>query len=280
MLEKTPEKTLADIEVDLLLEGVYRHYGYDFRNYSRPSVTRRLLLALEREGLATLSGLQEKVLHNASYMNRLLLALSVNVTSMFRDPGFYAAFRSKVVPLLRTYPFVRICNAGCSTGEEAYSMAIVLSEEGLYDRCRIYATDMSAGVLERAEAGTYSLSELRRSDDAYRQAGGTGSLSSFYKARSHSDRAEIEPSLKRNIVFAEHNLVMDGTFNEFNVVLCRNVLIYFNRELQDRVHGLLYDSMVMFGALGLGKQETIKFTSRQRCYKELDGPTRLYRKVA
>jgi len=272
------EKTLEDIEVDLLLEGVYRHYGYDFRNYSRPSVKRRLLLALEREGTGTLSGLQEKVLHDAACMNRLLQALSVNVTSMFRDPEFFAMFRSKVVPLLRTYPFVRIWNAGCSTGEEAYSLAILLSEEGLYDRCRIYATDMHGKALERAEAGTYPLPELERSAGAYRQAGGTSSFCSYYKARS--GHGEMDPSLRRNMVFAEHNLVVDGTFNEFNVVLCSNVLIYFNQALKDRVHGLLYDSLAMFGVLGLGKQETIKFTSRQGCYKELDGAARLYRKVA
>jgi chemotaxis protein methyltransferase CheR len=291
---------LVDIEIDLLLEGVYRHYGYDFRSYSRSSVKRRVLLTLEREGVSTVSGLQTKVLHDAACMNRLIHALSVNVTSMFRDPEFFATFRSKVVPLLRTYPFVRIWNAGCSTGEEAYSMAIVLSEEGLYDRCSIYATDISATALEKAEAGVYPLSELERSANTYRQAGGTGDFSAFYKPvgqgsqhGSGQTRAEsvptahrppptglLDPSLRRNIVFAEHNLVVDGTFNEFNVVLCRNVLIYFNRELQDRVHGLLYESLAMFGVLGLGKQETIRLTSHQGCYKELDGPARLYRKVA
>lgn len=278
MSEKTHQKTLSDIEVDLLLEGVYRHYGYDFRDYSRASVKRRLLQSLEREGVSTFSGLQEKALHDAACMNRMLLALSVNVTSMFRDPAFYAAFRSKVIPLLRTYPFVRIWNAGCSTGEEVYSIAILLTEEGLYDRCRIYATDMHAGVLEQAEAGSYSISEIERSAAAYRQAGGTRHFSSFFS--EGAGQAEIDPSLKRNIVFAEHNLVVDGTFNEFNVVLCRNVLIYFNRRLKDKVHGLLYESLAMFGVLGLGKQETIRFTSHEDCYREFDGPGRLYRKVA
>jgi len=278
MSDKTPESILEDIEVDLLLEGVYRHYGYDFRDYSRPSVKRRVAQTVEREKAGTISGLQEMVLHDPSCMQRLLLALSINVTSMFRDPEFYAAFRTKVVPLLRTYPFVRIWNAGCATGEEAYSMAILLNEEGLYDRSHIYATDMNRVALQKAEAGTFPLAAVEECADAYRQAGGTRSLSSYYSDRS--GRAQLDPWLKRNIIFAEHNLSTDGPFNEFNVVLCRNVLIYFNRDLQDRVHGLLYESLAIFGVLGLGKRETIRFTSHQACYKDLDGPARLYRKIA
>ncbi len=275
---KLPDNsTLENIEVALLLEGVYRHYGFDFRDYSLASIKRRVWQSVQREGLHTISGLQEKVLHDPECMARFLLALSINVTAMFRDPDFYLTFRNKVVPVLRTYPFIRVWNAGCSTGEEAYSMAILLKEEGLYDRCRIYATDMNKVVLESAEAGVFRLSAMEEYAANYRQAGGTGSFEGFYTAKR--DKAIFEPSLKRNIVFAQHNLVTDGPFNEFNVILCRNVMIYFNRSLQDRVHNLLYDSLSMFGVLGLGKRETIRFTSRQGCYAELDGHARLYRKV-
>jgi chemotaxis protein methyltransferase CheR len=269
--------TLDNIEIELLLEGVYRHYGYDFRDYSPGSIKRRVWQSVQREQVGTISGLQAKVLHDPDCLARFLLALSVNVTTMFRDPDFYLAFRKKVVPLLRTYPFIQIWNAGCSTGEEAYSMAILLQEEGLYDRCRIYATDVNKTVLENAEAGVFRLSAMQEYASNYLKAGGTGSFASFYMAKH--DKAIFEPSLKRNIIFAQHNLVTDGPFNEFNVILCRNVMIYFNRALQDRVHKLLYDSLTIFGVLGIGMKETIKLTSRQDCYSELDGPARLYRKV-
>ncbi len=272
-----PDKTLEDIEIDLLLEGVYRHYGYDFRDYSLASVRRRVWQTARDEGACTISGLQEKVLHDVECLNRLLHALSINVTSMFRDPDFYLAFRKRVVPVLRTHPFIRIWNVGCSTGEEAYSIAILLREEGLYDRCQIYATDFNKAALQKAAAGVFSLPSMREYTANYSQAGGTASFPSLYEVKNGS--ATIDPSLKQNIVFTQHNLVTDSAFNEFNVVLCRNVLIYFNKTLQDRVHKLLYDSLSMFGILGLGKKETIRFTSHQGCYEELDGNARLYRKV-
>ena len=272
-----PDKTLQDIEIELLLEGVYRHYGYDFRDYSPTSVRRRVSQVICNEGVRTISGLQEKILHDPECLNRLLDAFSIDVTSMFRDPDFYLAFRKKVVPLLRTYPFVRIWNAGCATGQEAYSMAILLKEEGLYERCRIYATDFNQAALRKAEAGALPVSAIKEYAANYSQAGGAGSFTDLYEVE---DRVAIlDPSLKRNIVFAQHNLAIDGAFNEFNVVLCRNVLIYFNKTLQDRVHKLLYDSLAMFGVLGLGKKETIRFTSHQGCYEELEGSVRLYRKV-
>ena len=274
-----PDKIVEDIEIDLLLEAVYRHYGYDFRDYSLPSVRRRLSHLVRDEGARTISGLQEKLLHDTAggTLDRLLHALSINVTSMFRDPDFYLAFREQVVPLLRTYPFIRIWNAGCATGEEAYSIAIILKEEGLYNRCQIYATDVNKVSLQKAEAGVFPLSAMAEYEANYSQAGGKAPLSTFYK--SNNSTAVIDPVLKQNIVFTQHNLVTDGAFNEFNVVLCRNVLIYFNKSLQDRVHKLLYDSLAMFGILGLGRKETIGFTSHQRCYEELDGATRLYRKL-
>jgi chemotaxis protein methyltransferase CheR len=237
-----------------------------------------VLHAVQLEGVRTISGLQERVLHDAQSMKRLVGTLSVSVTSMFRDPDFYAALRHKVVPLLRTYPSLRIWNAGCATGEEVYSLAVLLREVGLYDRCHIYATDMESSALDRAEAGIYPLAAMQEYAHNYVQAGGTSALTNYYTVRSRV--AVVDPSLRANIVFAQHNLVTDGAFNEFNMVLCRNVLIYFSRELKVRVHGLLYESLGMFGVLGLGKRETIKFTSHERCYRELDGATRLYRKVA
>ena len=270
------QPTLEDIEVGLLLEGIYRHYGYDFRDYALSSLRRRVRHVVREEGLTTVSGLQEKVLHDPRCLQRFVLALSVNVTSMFRDPGFYKALRERVVPLLRTYPKVRIWHAGCSTGEEAYSFAIVLEEEGLYDRSQIYATDMNETVLKAAAAGELPLRGMRENTANYIRSGGRRAFASFYTAVD--DRAVLHPSLRRNIVFAQHNLVSDRSFNEFNVVLCRNVLIYFNRTLQDRVHRLFYQSLVRFGFLALGAKETVQFSPHQASYEELG--ERIYRKVA
>lgn len=267
---------MEDIEVGLLLEGVYRQYGYDFRDYAMSSVRRRLRHLVREEGLTTVSGLQEKVLHDPRCLQRFVLALSVNVTSMFRDPAFYKALRERVVPLLHTYPKVRIWHAGCSTGEEAYSFAIVLEEEGLYDRCHIYATDMNETVLKMAAAGEVPLRGMRENTANYIRSGGRRAFASFYTAVD--DRAVLHPSLRRNIDFAQHNLVTDRSFNEFNVVFCRNVLIYFNRDLQDRVHRLFYQSLVRFGFLALGSKETVQFSAHQAAYEDLG--ERIYRKVA
>ena len=211
-------------------------------------------------------------------MQRLLKDLSVNVTAMFRDPGFYLAFRTKVVPLLRTYPFIRIWNAGCSTGEEAYSVAIVLEEEGLYDRTRIYATDINEAVLERARSGVLALKDVGGYTDDYLRAGGDRRLSSYFSTSRGSVR--LSPALSDNIVFAQHNLVSDGPFNEFNVIMCRNVLIYFGRPLQERVHDLFHESLNPFGVLGLGQKESLRFTRHESCYRELDAQQKIYRRVA
>ena len=271
-----PAATLEDIEVGLLLDGVYRQYGYDFRDYAMSSVRRRVRHLMREEGLATVSGLQEKVLHDPRALQRLVVTLSVNVTSMFRDPSFYKSLRERVVPLLRTYPKVRIWHAGCASGEEAYSFAIVLEEEGLYDRCQIYATDMNESVLRTAAAGEVPLRGMRENTANYIRSGGRRAFASFYTAVD--DRAVLHPSLRRNIDFAQHNLVTDRSFNEFNVVFCRNVLIYFNRQLQDRVHRLFYQSLVRFGFLALGARETVQFTAHQSAYEDLG--ERIYRKVA
>ena len=265
------------LEIQLLLEAVYRCHGYDFRQYALSSIKRRIWNVIRAEGLNSVSGLQEKVLHDPSMMQRFLLAVSVNVTSMFRDPAFFLTFRRRVVPLLRTYPFVRIWHAGCSTGEEVYSTAIVLQEEGLYDRCRIYATDMNEEVLRRAKEGIFPLDDTETYAGNYQLAGGEKSLADYYT--SGYGNAIFRSSLRDNVVFSLHNLATDGSFNEFNVILCRNVMIYFSKPLQDRVHHLLYDSLARFGVLGIGSKETLQFTPHERDFEQLEVGSRLYRRI-
>jgi chemotaxis protein methyltransferase CheR len=266
------------VELDLLAEGVYEAYGFDFRQYSRPSFRRRIWRRVEAEGLTSITGLLDRVLHEPAAMQRLLADLSVNVSAMFRDPGFFRVFRSKVVPLLRTYPFLRVWNAGCATGEETFSVAILLKEVGLYDRTRIYATDMSEAIVNQARTRAYPITKMREYTANYIDAGGTHSFSEYYVA--DGDRVVFHPSLADNIVFAQHNLASDRSFNEFHVILCRNVMIYFNRELQEHVHKLLYESLTHFGVLGLGSRETLEFSGHHRAYEQLDQSERLYRKVA
>ena len=269
--------SLVALEIRLLLEGVFQRYGLDFRDYAYASMRRRILGRLAPEGVTSVSCLQDKVLHDPESMQRLLAALTVHVTSMFRDPGFYLAFREKVVPLLRTYPFVRIWHSGCSTGEEVYSMAILLHEEGLYERCRIYATDVSEAVLDRAKSGVFPIAQMKEYTENYQKAGGTRSFSEYYSAQQ--EHVLFRPWLHENVVFAQHNLVTDASFNEFNAVLCRNVMIYFNKRLQERVHHLLYGSVERFGVLALGRKESLRYTPHESCYENLEEPERLYRKV-
>jgi chemotaxis protein methyltransferase CheR len=265
------------LEIELLLEAVYRRYGFDFREYAPASLKRRLWRRIRLEQLETVSALQERILHDPLVMERLLLDLSVNVTAMFRDPSFHVSFRHRVVPLLRTYPFTRIWVAGCSTGEEVFSLAITLSEAGLYDRTRIYATDINEVVLEQAKTGVFPLDKMQEYTQNYIRAGGDRSFSEYYVARYQG--ALFSRALLDNVVFAQHNLVSDRAFNEFNAILCRNVMIYFDRSLQNHVHDLFYESLEMFGVLGLGHKESLRFTPREDRFEELDGQERLYRKV-
>jgi chemotaxis protein methyltransferase CheR len=271
------DRELERVEIELLLEGVFRHYGFDFRSYAYASIRRRLWKRTEAEGLSSISELQARVLHDAAAMERLLLDLSVSVTAMFRDPGFYRVFREDVAPLLRTYPFIRIWHAGCSTGEEVYSTAIVLEEEGLLERTRIYATDINGAVLQQARAGIFPLNRMQEYTENYIRAGGKRSFSEYYTAKY--DGALFSPSLTRNTVFSQHNLVTDRSFSEFTVIFCRNVLIYFDRELQNRVHTLFYDSLVTLGILALGSKESLRFSQYEPCYEKLHSRERLYRKV-
>jgi chemotaxis protein methyltransferase CheR len=268
---------VEEIELQLLLEGVFRHSGFDFRNYALSSLRRRVWNFMRVEKIETISLLQDRILHDRDWLDRFLYSLSVNVSAMFRDPHFYLTFRREVVPFLRTYPFIRIWLAGVSMGEEVYSLAIVLKEEGIYDRCRIYATDINDAVLKKAKEGIYPLDLMQTYTNNYIKTGGTQSLSAYYTAAY--DRVILKSSLRNNIVFAQHNLASDSSFNEFQVILCRNVLIYFNRELQAQVHHLLHQSLVRFGVIGLGARETLKFSPHEHAYEEIDHTSRLYRRV-
>ncbi len=268
---------LENLEIQLLLEGIYQHYGFDFRLCAPASLKRRILHFLEKERVSTISGLQEKILHDPVSMEKLSLALTVNVSAMFRDPSFFVTFRNQVVPLIQTYPLVHIWCAGCSTGEEVYSLAILLEEVGYYERCRIYATDINEAVVRKARDGIFPMAVMQEYTQNYQKAGGSRSFSDYYTAAY--DAAMMHPSLKRNIVFAQHNLATDAGFNEFQVILCRNVMIYFTRPLQDRVHNLLYESLCKFGALGLGNRETLKFTPHENDYRSLDGAEKIYQRI-
>ncbi|MDB5081388.1 MAG: methyltransferase, CheR-type [Chloroflexi bacterium] len=266
-----------NLEIELLLEAIFRYYGFDFRDYAPASLRRRIIKARDQEGISTITGLTERLLHNPNYLDRFVQALSVNVTSMFRDPEFFLTFRKKVVPMLRTYPSIQIWNAGCSTGEEAYSLAILLEEEGLYARTRIYATDINEEVLKKAREGIFPLEDMKDYTANYMKAGGEKSFSEYYSA--NYGNAIMRPGLGKNITFAQHNLVTDGPFNQFQVICCRNVTIYFNKELKNRVHELLYQSLVNFGILGLGSKESIHFTPKQGRYEQVENTISLYRKI-
>ena len=268
---------LEQLEVELLLEGIYRRYGYDFRHYAPASLKRRVRRRMDGEHVDTVSALQERVLHDPAVMERLLLDLSINVTAMFRDPTFFRALRELVVPSLRTYPFARVWIAGCSTGEEVYSLAILLAEEGLAERVRIYATDINQNVIDIARRGVFPLDKMQEYTQNYIRAGGTRSFSEYYVARY--DGARFSRALVDGVVFAQHNLASDAVFNEFHLIACRNVMIYFDRPLQEHVHRLFYDSLAMFGVLGLGQKETIRFSPHDEAYEELSAAEKLYRKV-
>jgi chemotaxis protein methyltransferase CheR len=275
----TPEGRLEleTLEFQLLLEGIYRQYGFDFREYAPASLKRRVWRRVHAEGLTSISGLLERVLHDSDTMEQLLLDLSVNVTSMFRDPTFYATFRAKVVPLLHTYPFTRIWVAGCSTGEEVYSLAILLQEERLYERTRIYATDINEALLARAREGVFPLEKMRKYTENYIRAGGKRAFSEYYLAKY--DGALFDHALTDNVVWAPHNLAQDRAFNTFNVILCRNVMIYFDGTLQNRVHQLFYESLERFGILGLGRKESVRSTIVEHGYESIDATEKLYRRI-
>ncbi|HEV7731396.1 MAG TPA: CheR family methyltransferase [Candidatus Binatia bacterium] len=268
--------TVPDIELELLLEAIYRHYHYDFRRYATASLKRRLGDAVRRFDCSSLSGLQERVLRDAELFRALLGYLTVQVSDMFRDPPFHAALRRHVVPYLRTYPSIRVWVAGCSTGEEVYSLAILLREEGLLDRSLLYATDINPDALRAAEAGVYGLDRMAQFSEAYLAAGGTGSLADYYTAGY--DSAVLDKTLRANVVFADHSLTTDAVFAEVQLVTCRNVLIYFDQSLQEQALGLLRDALCHKGFLGLGAKETLRFSAHAAAFEETARVERIYQK--
>jgi len=265
-----------DLEIVLLLEAIYKKYGYDFREYSAAHIKRRIMNRLTMSGLESISQMQAKVLNDGAFTSKLLQDLSITVTEMFRDPAFYKSLRENVMPVLKTYPFLKIWHAGCSTGEEAYSMAILLKEEGLYDRTTIYATDFNQHSLTTAKEGVFSTGVIKEYTANYQLSGGKEAFSDYYTA--HYDYVIMNKSLKKNIVWANHNLVTDSVFAEVHMILCRNVLIYFGKDLQNKVQRLFHDSLVNGGILCLGSKESLRFSDLSEAYLELDIKHRIFKK--
>lgn len=266
-----------DIELELLMEAIYLKYHHDFRHYAMSSMKRRLVRAMERFECPTLSRLQERVLREPEVFHELLSVLTIQVSEMFRDGAFFRAVRSEVAPVLRTYPSLKLWVAGCSAGEEVYSLAILLREEGLLDRAIIYATDINADALRRAESGVYDLDRIAQYSEAYLAAGGTGSLSDYYSAAYGS--AVFDSSLRKDVVFSDHSLATDGVFAEVQLVSCRNVLIYFDRELQERSFGLFRESLCRKGFLALGAKETVDFSSHANAFAAFSREHKIYQKL-
>lgn len=272
------EKNLIfDIEVKLFIEAVFMKYKYDFREYSLASVKRRLSNALLTHNVKTISALQERVLHEPEFFTAILQHMTISTTEMFRDPAYFKAFREKVLPYLRTYPSIKIWVAGCSSGEEAYSFAIIFKELGLYERVMIYATDINPVILEKAKAGIYRLEDMKKYSSNYQLAGGAASLSDYYSA--HYNAVAMDPALKRNIIFADHSLATDSVFSEMQFVSCRNVLIYFDKKLQNRAINLFHDSLSLNGFLGIGSKESLKFSDIYSSFESWSTSERIYRKI-
>jgi len=273
-----PDSSISEnVELELLLQAIYLKYGYDFRDYSRAHIKRRVIHYLASNDLPNISTLQHLILTERKYFEELMQELSINVTEMFRNPGFYKSIRENVVGILSTYPYLKIWHAGCSTGEEVYSLAILLQEEGLYDRTRIYATDFNPRVIRSAREATFPIKHIKEYTANYQKSGGQTSFSDYYRATDNS--VIFDKSLTRNMVFAEHNLVTDRVFAEVNMVISRNVLIYFNRKLQNRVLNLFNESLVIGGFLGLGSKETISFSDIADKYKVIDAKEKIYKKA-
>lgn len=276
-----PHKTKArieDIEQRLLLDAIYHQYHYDFRAYAQASLKRRLQSALTQFACKTLSQLQDRVLHEPAVFTGLLQYLTVQVSDMFRDPSYFLALRNEVVPILRTYPSIKVWVAGCSTGEEVYSLAILLHEEGLLDRTLIYATDINPHALRAAEQGVFDLDRVAAFTENHARAGGRSSLSDYYTARY--GRVVFDKALREHMVFSDHSLATDSVFAEVHLISCRNVLIYFERDLQNRALGLFHDALVHRGFLGLGSKESLRFSAQAEHFDDFVLEDRVYRKKA
>ena len=271
------KSAIFDIEVKLFIQAVFMKYNYDFRDYSLASVKRRLNSVLAIHHIKSISALQEKVLHEPEFFTTVLQYMTISTTEMFRDPEYFKAFREKVIPYLRSYPSIKIWVAGCSSGEEAYSFAIILKEEGLLNRVMIYATDINPVILEKAKSGIYRLDDMKKYSLNYQESGGKASLSDYYNANYNA--VVIDPELKKNIIFADHSLATDSVFSEMQFVSCRNVLIYFDKKLQDRAITLFHDSLSMKGFLGIGSKESLKFSKMSGNFENWLSSERLYRKL-
>lgn len=268
--------SVEDIEIQLLLEAVFLRYHYDFRNYARASIKRRLLQARIHFGAPTITALQERVLHDPDMMGQMLGFLTVQVSEMFRDPSYFRALREQVLPHLKTYPSLKVWIAGCSTGEEVYSMAILFKEEGLLDRTLIYATDINPHALAAAKAGIYPLDRIRKFSENHQKSGGRSSLSDYYTA--DYGRAVFDSRLRANVVFSDHSLVSDAVFGEMQLISCRNVMIYFDRALQDRAVDLFKDSLIRNGFLGIGSRETLRFSRHANAFSDFGTSEKIYRR--
>ena len=266
------------IEFDLLLQAIYQKYGYDFRDYAKASIRRRLRYRLSQSNLKTISEMQHELLNDKKFFDRLLLDLTINVTEMFRDPSFFKVLRENVISELKKQPFIKVWHAGCSSGEEIYSTAILLKENGMYESSLIYATDTNELVLDKAKSGIFPIEKMKDFTVNYRKAGGLASFADYYTARY--DNAIMDNSLKKNIVFSNHNLVTDSVFGEMDLIMCRNVLIYFNRELQERVFRLFRDSLRPGGFLCLGSKETVRFSSLSEDFENAIENEKIYRRIA
>jgi chemotaxis protein methyltransferase CheR len=270
-------RSLEEIEVKLLLEAIALRYGYDFREYAAAPLRRSISAGMSGEGLPTISAYQDRLLHDAGCMQRFLNTVGVTVSSMFREADMWQCLREEVVPMLRTYPSVRIWSAGCATGEEVYSLAIVLQEEGLLQRSSIYATDMNEDALAIARAGACPIELLQRYESDYVRSGGRSSLSAFFTRAGRV--AKLKRDLLRNVTWAEHNLVTDASFNEFNLIVCTNVLIYFRPTLQQRAHRLFYESLARSGFLALGRRESMVFAPESSRYQQVRDGLNVFRKA-
>lgn len=273
-----PEEINFELEIAGLFEVIYSQYKYDFRDYSKASMRRRVSQALVSLGLGSVKDLQDKIIHDPISFNDLLQFLTIPVSEMFRDPTYFAYFREKIVPVLKTYPSLKIWIAGCSTGEEAYSFAIILKEEGLLDKTIIYATDINENCLKKAQAGIYQMKDIQKFTINYQKAGGKKEFSSYYTAAY--DSALFKSSLKKNIVFTDHSLATDQVFSEVQFISCRNVLIYFQKKLQQRAFGLFHDSLCHKGFLGLGSKESLEFSKYAKEFKLISKNDRVYQKLS
>jgi chemotaxis protein methyltransferase CheR len=271
-------ENIEQIELNLFLEAIYQRYGYDFRSYAQASVRRRVRHLMSKLGYQNIGEMIPLLLRDEEFARRVVFEFSISVTEMFRDPDFYLAVREKVVPYLKTYPFIKVWHAGCATGEEVYSSSIMLREENLYERATIFATDFNDEVLEKAREGVYALKDMRQYTENYQRAGGKAEFCNYYHAQY--DLAIMEQDLKRNVTFANHNLVTDSVFGEMHLVYCRNVLIYFERPLQNRVLNLFASSLTLGGFLCLGNKETIEFSDVAHIFKVVDEKQKIYQKRA